>query len=97
MTKQTICVILGQQRSGTTVFRRLLESNKFHSIGEIFYKDQISQITNFHHFLLQKINEDRRLIHPSRHIPVFKDFFDQLERDVATEKLLLAGFSDWGR
>lgn len=82
-------VILAERRSGTTVFRALLEENGAKSLGEIFHKDQIFKKTNYFNFLLSRIQERRALIHPSRQPQVFRDYLDMLRKLVVADRIIL--------
>lgn len=79
MTK-FICVV-GHQRSGTTVFRQMLESGEAIDLGEIFHQEFSQNETNFFHFLKKKIKKDEKYIHPDWHEEVFQDFLDLLQNN----------------
>lgn len=70
----SLIVVVGERRSGTTVFRSLLQENGARSLGEIFHKDEIHLDSNFFKFLLKAISQKPSLIHPSRQGAVFEDY-----------------------
>jgi LPS sulfotransferase NodH len=75
---ETMIVVVGERRSGTTVFRSLLQENGAHSLGEIFHKDEIHLETNYFNFLLKSIATKPASIHPSRQGTVFEEYVDYL-------------------
>ena len=83
-------VIVGRQRSGTTVLRKMLSSGEgVVDLGEIFHKDFGQSQDNFFYFLKQQIEVNSQLLHPVTHRELFKDYLKQIHLKYKPNKLLL--------
>ena len=67
-------VVLGQQRSGTTVFRELLASSGARDLGEVFHAEFFDDPEKYYWFLSQRIQSDIGLLHPDNQRPLFREF-----------------------
>lgn len=85
----SLIVVVGERRSGTTVFRSLLEDNGAHSLGEIFHKDEIHLETNYFNFLLKSIAIKPAFIHPSRQGAVFEKYLDYLSEQHCKRSIVM--------
>ncbi len=73
-TKKTdLIFITGRQRSGTTVFRLLLENHGAYNADEIFH-GVLSRKDRFYEYLYQRVLEDKNLIFPAHHQRIFNDY-----------------------
>ncbi len=96
-------VIVGARRSGTTVFRGLLEAAGCRNCDEILHGNVDARQPRFYRFVAERAGADRRLIHPRRHRALFEAFIAQLVEtsarplaiDVKHEALGLIPHSDW--
>ncbi len=70
--------ITGRQRSGTTVFRLLLESHGAYNADEILH-GTLSRKDRFYEYLYQRVLEDKSLIFPAHHQRIFNDYIDFLK------------------
>lgn len=70
-------VILGQQRSGTTVFRQLLDVAGCRDLGEIFHSDVRTNPNNFFSHVLAAAKENPSSIHPTNYQRIFGRFLDE--------------------
>lgn len=68
-----VLFVIGAQRSGTTVFRKLLERHGALDAGEIFLLDVRGDF-NFYRFIRQQLDARPELVHPLRHARAFPDF-----------------------
>jgi LPS sulfotransferase NodH len=65
--------IVGRQRSGTTVFRELLKVEGAYDCDEIFHGD-LTRPNRFYAYVLERVREDPKHIHPERHGELFREF-----------------------
>lgn len=72
-------IIVGRQRSGTTVFRELLKTAGALDCDEVFHGD-LNHPNRFYSFLLTEISKDPKLIHPRHHGALFWKFIEQLRK-----------------
>lgn len=75
--KSDLIFITGRQRSGTTVFRLLLESHGAYNADEILH-GTLSRKDRFYEYLYQRVLEDKSLIFPAHHQHIFNDYIDFL-------------------
>lgn len=69
-------VVLGWQRSGTSVFRELLSLNGFTDLGEVFHSEYLDDETKFFHFVRTRSNMDPRMIHPMYYADLLQQYID---------------------
>ena len=82
--------VIGRQRSGTTVFRKMLLSGKgVIDIGEIFHSDYTGNENCFFHFLAKQIEYSPHLLHVGQHKKVFGDFVQYLSHKHRSANLLI--------
>ncbi len=68
----SICFLVGRPRSGTTVFRNMLETHPaIVSMGEVFNE---SNGRSYFHFLQRRVADDPGALFPSRSVDNFKDY-----------------------
>ncbi|MEM9049027.1 MAG: hypothetical protein AAGC92_09930 [Pseudomonadota bacterium] len=72
--------IVGRQRSGTTVFRRLLVQAGALDCDEIFHGN-LGRPNRFFAYVAARAETDRALIHPQNHMQLFRDFIAKLRRE----------------
>lgn len=85
-----LVVIIGRQRSGTTVFRKMLASDvNILDIGEIFHGEFSKNKLNFFYFLSEQISENPQLLHPGQHQKVFIDFIKYIANIYQGKKVLI--------
>ncbi len=77
MKTPELIFITGHQRSGTTVFRLLLESHGVYNADEIFH-GELKRKDRFYEYLYQRVLQDKNLIFPGRHQQVFYDYIGYL-------------------
>lgn len=73
MSGSDVIFIIGRQRSGTTVFRDLLSRHGAVNCDEIFH-GEIDRPHRFYKYLLEKIDEDKKYVHPQFHPDVFDKY-----------------------
>lgn len=78
MKNPEIIFITGHQRSGTTVFRLLLESHGVYNADEIFH-GYLKRKDRFYEYLYQRVLQDKSLIFPGHHQQVFYDYIGYLK------------------
>lgn len=76
MSGSDLVFIVGRQRSGTTVFRDLLERHGALNCDEIFHGD-LEVPHRFYAYLLNRIGREPRLIHPQYHGRIFDEFISE--------------------
>ena len=78
-------IVLGRQRSGTTVFRHLLSSDpRFVDVGEILHNRFLAQQVSgtqerFYRHLYELVQKTPELIHPGHHRRLLADFLQEVE------------------
>jgi len=80
--------IIGRQRSGTTVLRKLLHQHGAVDCGEIFHGD-FTREGNFYAYLLERIETEPSLVHPHRHAQVFAEYVEKLRADANGAKIAM--------
>ena len=84
-----IIVVIGRQRSGTTVFRELLATNGADDVGEIFHADFKDSPRNFFWYLANKARQDVAALHPTGFSRLFEEFLQEnILRDRAAKALI---------
>ncbi len=80
--------VTGRQRSGTTVFRRLLAKNGALDADDIFHCT-IDRRYSFFGFLYNEISRDPSIVYPMQHPSVFHKFISFLESEAAGKPIVL--------
>ena len=84
-----IIVVIGTQRSGTTVFRELLATNGADDVGEIFHADFKNSPRNFFWYLANEARQDVAALHPTGFSRSFEEFLQEnILRDRAAKALI---------
>lgn len=71
-------VVIGRQRSGTTVFRELLVAAGAFDAGEIFHRDFMKDRRRFFAKILALAAENPIAIHPTEYPRIFRSFLGEL-------------------
>jgi LPS sulfotransferase NodH len=70
-------VVIGRQRSGTTVYRELLARCGAIDRGEIFHSQFVNNKQNFYCYLAEKTSEDVLNLHPTAYPALFNRFLEE--------------------
>lgn len=76
MLESDLIFIVGRQRSGTTVFRDLLERHGALNCDEIFHGN-LDAPHRFYTYLLDRIEKEPNLIHPQYHGQIFDEYLSE--------------------
>lgn len=82
-------VVIGMQRSGTTVFRQLLAANGADDYGEVFHAQFLNNPKNFFWFVYKKTQADPAFLHPTMYPHLFKTFITENISATRDEHVLL--------
>lgn len=80
--------IIGRQRSGTTVFRDLLERYGVRNCDEIFHGDLKHQ-DRFYRYVLKRMEKEPHLVHPEHHPMLFRHYVEELRQKSPGMKLAM--------
>ncbi|QUS36234.1 hypothetical protein [Falsirhodobacter algicola] len=86
MPTSDLIFIIGRQRSGTTVFRRLLARHGALDCDEIFHGN-LNARHRFYGFVRDRAAQDPAMVHPEHHAFLFRKYIER-QREVAAGRKL---------
>lgn len=80
LSQSKFIIVAGRQRSGTTVFRKFLETSpELTDIGEIFHSRLSKSRARYYSYYLRRIQETPALLPAGNDHTIFSDFIEQLK------------------
>lgn len=87
MSGSDLVFVVGRQRSGTTVFRDLLQSNGAIDCNEIFHGDLTADF-RFYKFVAEKISSHLKYIHPENHEELFYEYIEDIRNKTQKNRII---------
>lgn len=82
-------VVIGRQRSGTTVYRDLLAKCGAVDRGELFHNQFLNNKQNFYSYLSEKITENVFNLHPTSYPILFNKFLEERVLNAKSKHVLV--------